>query len=83
MNNNKIIPRNPKWNGRNGKNGKKAAGDLETKKISDVAIEAPTRIINPSRPQITYFPRLLDSWSVIFYSPLVSIADIIYLLVSL
>lgn len=62
MNNNKI-PRNPKWNGKNGKNGQKVPDGLETKKITDVAIEAPARIIKPSRPHATYLPRLDSRYS--------------------
>jgi len=61
---------NPKWNGKNGngKNGWKVPDGLETKKITDLAIEAPTRIIKPSRPHATYLPRLLDSWLFMLYS---------------
>src|SRR5437870_4635305 len=34
----------------------------EAKYIRDVAIETPTRIINPTRSQATYFPIPIDSW---------------------
>ena len=37
--------------------------DLEAKKIRDVAIENPTRIINPTRPQAKYLPTPVDSRS--------------------